>query len=101
MLKTAASGRGFQHLPRDLANVNAWKIMFDPYYVSDQTIYLRWLFLIFNVCIYPKRKFLSIICLVNLKTPFEHPQNAQIQKTLRMHNVSSGYLFSINNFSSI
>ena len=24
-------GRGFQHLPRDLANVNAWKTMFDPY----------------------------------------------------------------------
>ena len=22
---------GFQHLPRDLANVNEWKIMFDPY----------------------------------------------------------------------
>ena len=23
-------GLGFQHLPRDLANVNAWKTMFDP-----------------------------------------------------------------------
>ena len=22
---------GFQHLPWDLANVNEWKIMFDPY----------------------------------------------------------------------
>ena len=31
MLKTAASGLGFQHLPRDLTNVNAWKTMFDPY----------------------------------------------------------------------
>ena len=31
VLKTAASGLGFQHLPRDLANVNARKIMFDPY----------------------------------------------------------------------
>ena len=30
-LKTAASGLSFQHLPRDLANVNAWKTMFDPY----------------------------------------------------------------------
>ena len=30
VLKTAASSRGFQHLPRDLANVNAWKSMFDP-----------------------------------------------------------------------
>ena len=25
VLKTEAGGRGFQHLPRDLANVNAWK----------------------------------------------------------------------------
>ena len=30
-LKTAASGLGFQHIPRDQANVNAWKNMFDPY----------------------------------------------------------------------
>ena len=30
VLKTAASGLGFQHHPRDLANVNAWKTMFDP-----------------------------------------------------------------------
>ena len=26
-----AIGLSFQHLPRDLANVNAWKTMFDPY----------------------------------------------------------------------
>ena len=31
VLKTLASGLGFQHLPWDLANVNAWKTMFDPY----------------------------------------------------------------------
>ena len=31
MLKTSAFGLGFQHLPRNLANVNAWKTMFDPY----------------------------------------------------------------------
>ena len=31
MLKTSAYGFGFQHLPRDLANVNAWNTMFDPY----------------------------------------------------------------------
>ena len=31
VLKTAASGLGFQHLPRDMANVNARKTMFDPY----------------------------------------------------------------------
>ena len=31
VLKTAAFGLGFQHLLRDLANVNVWKTMFDPY----------------------------------------------------------------------
>ena len=31
VLKTAAFGLGFKHLPRDLANVDAWKTMFDPY----------------------------------------------------------------------
>ena len=31
MLKTASFGLGFQHLPGDLVNVNAWKTMFDPY----------------------------------------------------------------------
>ena len=43
-LKTAASGLGFQHLPQDLANVNAWKTMFDPYNVTskdrDQPVHL-------------------------------------------------------------
>ena len=34
VLKTAASGLGFQHLPRDLANVNEWKHMFDLYNVE-------------------------------------------------------------------
>ena len=34
VLKTAAFGLGFQQLPRDLANVNAWKTMFDPYIVK-------------------------------------------------------------------
>ena len=38
MLKTAAFGLGFQHLPRDLANVNAWKTMFDPYIQYTDTI---------------------------------------------------------------
>ena len=33
MLKTSGFALGFQHLPRDLANVNEWKIMFDPYIV--------------------------------------------------------------------
>ena len=43
MLKTSAYGLGFQHLPRDLANVNAWNTMFDPYIVrylgSDSQLY--------------------------------------------------------------
>ena len=41
VLKTAASGLAFQHLPQDLANVNAWKSMFDPYINNlDQIIWL-------------------------------------------------------------
>ena len=35
VLKTAAFGLGFQYLPRDLANVNAWETMFDLY-ISKQ-----------------------------------------------------------------
>ena len=35
VLKTAASGLGIQHLPWDLANVNAWKTMFDPYITTE------------------------------------------------------------------
>ena len=31
VLKTSGFALGFQHLPRDLTNVNEWKIMFDPY----------------------------------------------------------------------
>ena len=31
VVKTAAFGLDFQHLPRDLAIVNVWKTMFDPY----------------------------------------------------------------------
>ena len=44
VLKTAAFGLGFQHLPRDLANVNAWKTMFDPYKKTYQLtdIYAQW-----------------------------------------------------------
>ena len=39
VLKTAASGLDFQYLPRDLANVNAWKTMFDPY-IRNMSIFL-------------------------------------------------------------
>ena len=35
VLKAVAFILGFQHLPRDLANVNAWKTMFDFYNVSQ------------------------------------------------------------------
>ena len=41
MLKTAAFGLGFQHLPRDLANVNAWKTMFDLY-IEYYTCMYEW-----------------------------------------------------------
>ena len=33
VLKTATFGLGFQHLPGELANVNAWKTMFDSYII--------------------------------------------------------------------
>ena len=36
VLKTAAFRLCFQHLPRELANVNAWKNMFDPYIVGTK-----------------------------------------------------------------
>ena len=38
VLKTAASSLGFQHLPRDLANVNAWKTMFEPYNLEQSIV---------------------------------------------------------------
>ena len=40
LLKTAAFGLGFQHLPRDLVNVNAWKNMFDPYNIEGLLVKL-------------------------------------------------------------
>ena len=40
VLKTAAFG--FQHLPRDLANVNAWKTMFDPYITENLLRNIWW-----------------------------------------------------------
>ena len=36
MLKTSGFALSFQHLPRDLANVNEWKIMFDPYIEKEK-----------------------------------------------------------------
>ena len=35
MLKTSGFDLGFQHLPRDLANVYERKIMFDPYNIFN------------------------------------------------------------------
>ena len=50
-LKTEAGGRGFQHLPRDLANANALKTMFDPYYCvkTENNCYISHYFLHFFV----------------------------------------------------
>ena len=48
MLKTSAYGLGFQHLPRDLANVNAWKTMFDPY---NMTFIIDIVFSIISTCV--------------------------------------------------
>ena len=36
-MKTEAEGRGFQHLPRDLANVNVLETMFDRCYCIIST----------------------------------------------------------------
>ena len=36
-LKTSGFALGFHHLPRDIANVNEWKIMFVPYIVLELT----------------------------------------------------------------
>ena len=41
MLKTEAEGRGFQHLPRGLAIVNAWKTMFDPYITGNKQLFVH------------------------------------------------------------
>ena len=39
VLKTAASGLGFQQLPRELTStVNAWKTMLDPFSKTDVQI---------------------------------------------------------------
>ena len=38
VLKTAAFGLGVQHLPRDLANVNELKTMFDPYSINERKV---------------------------------------------------------------
>ena len=56
VLKTAASGLGFQHLPRDLANVNAWKTMFDPYNIAAERDrkWVEWLFQKLNFMLCPK-----------------------------------------------
>ena len=37
VLKTEGFALGFQHLSWDLANVNEWKIMFDPYIKKMKT----------------------------------------------------------------
>ena len=35
VLKTSDFALGYQHFPRDLANVNEWKIMFVPSSITD------------------------------------------------------------------
>ena len=37
-LKTSGFTLGFQHFPRDLANVNEWKIMFGPSNPEDHEL---------------------------------------------------------------
>ena len=40
VLKTSGFALGLQHLPRNLAKVNEWKIMFDPYNIMSRTLLL-------------------------------------------------------------
>ena len=40
MLKTSGFALGFQHFPRDLANVNEWEIMFDPYSTKTLDVFV-------------------------------------------------------------
>ena len=41
MLKTLGFPLGFQHFPRDLADVNEWKIVFDPSIVAELWFYIK------------------------------------------------------------
>ena len=41
LLKTESQGRGFQQPPRDLANLNALKTMFDRYFCINLTTMLQ------------------------------------------------------------
>ena len=62
VLKTAAFGLSFQHLPQDLANVNAWKAMFDPciiisdYKVTQLLSQPVLIIQFFYICTCPKKK---------------------------------------------
>ena len=49
-LKTSGFALGFQHFPRDLANVNEWKIMFDPSIIANY----RMMCLLFRLHIFNK-----------------------------------------------
>ena len=51
VLKTATSGLGFQHLPRDLANVNAWKTIFDLYSMTILTFSTLAVFMLLGVLV--------------------------------------------------
>ena len=42
VLRTSGYALGFQHFPRDLVNVNEWKVIFDPY--IDDIIFFSKLF---------------------------------------------------------
>ena len=72
VLKTEGAARGFQHRPRNPANVNARKIMFDRYYcikVSKKSILERyfdvlfWHYFVLNI-LHRGTKIISIYILV-------------------------------------
>ena len=61
MLKTD----GFQHLPRDLANVNEWKIMFDPY-IADYATAAVIFIMIFSIIIFEIALFVNVWKMQNI-----------------------------------
>ena len=70
MLKTSGYTLGFQHSPRDLANVNEWKIMFDPYIEIKYVLYK---------CIFQRKN----IC----KKYFPYEQSKKKQPVFRMSDL--------------
>ena len=74
MLKTEGEALGFQHFPRDLANVNEWKIMFDPYnkilkgtVQNPVIIFQHHRILTVSRCLYNTARMRRLICVFDVR----------------------------------